>query len=463
MSIRTDLRRALASGAAVALVGGALTLTAGVGGAAAADDYAPVPAVLPTLAGITLEPTGRAELSAYPMWCWEESTMPEDAPERQKPAAQAGFTPRDGTSAGIPGSDASFTAWIADGDSIHYYGTSAACNRASGVHGDLDGAFDLAATASPPRMLEEFAVDPGDGATFFDGSWWRLHDVDNADGGIAPRFVFTGDKVLGPFRADALPIAVWYGNVPGLNTMITPNPGSRLSAADSANVAVAQPGLSVLREVCTYSGQADADARCDVDDDGAWGKDVTVPDGAAVYWRTTVLNTGNLPLSDIRVDADSYNPGLVFPDSLAVEASVSARGVTASLRDALDGVTSPVKANADFVDPTRLGAFATGQSIGERYRAAAEEAGHDRVLVATDEATARTLEVPAPVVPETVDPEPQPEPELPLTEQPEGEIPSAVLALTGGGLPVAGIVGATLAVGAGIVALLSRRRRHRDA
>ena len=424
------------------VAGGTSALTT----AAVADDaYAPVAAVVPTLAPITLEPATRYTISKDRMWCWDDTTMAEDDEQRSSAAFVNGFTPRsNAASAGSVGSDANITTWISDGDSIRYFGTSAGCSVSSTVWGDVDGAWDLTSFGTPPELAEQYATDPGDGAVPFDGSWWKRIPLDNVDAGAPGKFIFTGDKVLGPFTADTRPVRVWYGNVPGVNTGITPNPGVRIASADSAYIAVAQPGLSVLREVCI-------DGLCDPADDAAWGKDVLVPRGSDVRWRTTVSNTGNLTLTGLTVSDDGF-AGDDFPTTLAPGASASVVYTQESL---VGAVTSPATASADFADPTRAGAFLPGQSIGERYIAAASALGQSHVLTATDEASART---PDEIVPEIVDPEIHPIPEeKPLTEG-SGSVTTADLAATGGRPLWAGVGAAIAALVLGALALVARRR-----
>ncbi len=425
------------------VAGGTSALTT----AAVADDsYAPVAAVVPTLAPITLEPATRYTISKDRMWCWDDTTMAEDDELRGTAALANGFTPRANASSNSNnvGSDPNITTWIVDGDSIHYYGTSAGCSRESGTGDDVEGAWDLTSLGTPPQMAEQYDYDPGDGAVAIDGSWWKRSLMHNADPGSPDKFIFTGDKVLGPYSIENRPVRVWYGNVPGVNEGLTPNPGVRSSSAMSAYIAVAQPGLSVLREVCI-------DGLCDPADDAAWGKDVLVPRGSDVQWRTTVTNTGNLTLTGLTVSDDGF-AGDDFLTTLAPGASASVVYTQESL---VGAVTSPATASADFADPTRAGAFLPGQSIGERYIAAASALGQSHVLTATDEASART---PDEIVPEIVDPEIHPIPEeKPLTEG-SGSVTTADLAATGGRPLWAGVGAAIAALVLGALALVARRR-----
>lgn len=441
MSRRT---RTLSLGLAGLVAVGALAVTA-VPATAADRPYAPVDAIVPTLVPLTIEPTSRYTIRASALWCWDDSGVAEDDDVRTSPALVSGFSPRTWLSAGAPSSDAAMTAWIADGDSVHYYGTSAACNAASGVHGDADGAWDLATWSTPPSLLEQYTSDPGDGAIAADGSWWKLRSLENVDGGAAPTYVFQGDRVLGPFTRDAAPERIWYGNLDPINPMKAPNPGSTLWKADSSRLAIADPGLSVLREVCVVD-------ECDVAVDAHWAKDVTVPDGSTVHWRTTVSNTGNVALRDLVVPHDDTS-GAEFPATLAVGDTVVLGYTTASLSGATEGYTSPATASANLDDPTLPGAFAPGHSIGERYAAAATAEGRTRALTATDEATARTP-VP-PVTPEIEEPE-LPGPETPGTAAP---VPTTSLALSG---PADSIL-ASAALGAALLALggvAAFARRH---
>ncbi|MFC4224050.1 DUF7617 domain-containing protein [Lysinibacter cavernae] len=357
------------------------------------DNYGnTVAAVLPEAENTTLVPTTRRTVSKAQLWCWPDTTMDEDDDRRGTAANQSVLTPRNNTSiGGSVGSNPNVTAWIIDGDSIQYSGETATCNKSSEIYGDLDGPFDITATGSPSKFLEQYTTAPVGDSIASGGSFWKSYDVANPVVSADGKYVFNGSVTLGPyFLADAVPTRIWFGSIPGFSDMKYPNPGIRADSSDSAYLSVAQPGMSVAKQACIYSGHADADTLCDVENHDAWSNDVVVPEGATVYWRVSVINTGNLPLVDIAVAAGADCTNLTFGASLAVGAVESLRCETAGVSHLPTGEDSPVTVQANVQDQTRPGVFGQGQSVGERYRAAYEALGQDALLVSTDSANVRT-------------------------------------------------------------------------
>ncbi|MGW3071374.1 DUF7617 domain-containing protein [Kitasatospora sp. NPDC001132] len=68
----------------------------------------------------------------------------------------------------------------------------------------------------------------------------------------------------------------------------------------------AVPSLSINKEVCTSTKAAD----CMAGGPGPWAKSTTVPSGSTAYWRITVTNTGNVPVTGITL-TDSVSPSCV--------------------------------------------------------------------------------------------------------------------------------------------------------
>ena len=62
-------------------------------------------------------------------------------------------------------------------------------------------------------------------------------------------------------------------------------------------------GLTLLKEVCTSPDAAD----CAEGGSGPWAASTSIPTGSTAYWRITVTNTGNLPLSNLTL-ADPVEP-----------------------------------------------------------------------------------------------------------------------------------------------------------
>ncbi|MFG2909765.1 hypothetical protein ACGF13_32490 [Kitasatospora sp. NPDC048286] len=68
----------------------------------------------------------------------------------------------------------------------------------------------------------------------------------------------------------------------------------------------AVPSISINKEVCTSTNAAD----CMASGPGPWAKNTTVPSGSTAYWRITVTNTGNVPVTGITL-TDSVSPSCV--------------------------------------------------------------------------------------------------------------------------------------------------------
>jgi choice-of-anchor A domain-containing protein/LPXTG-motif cell wall-anchored protein len=58
-----------------------------------------------------------------------------------------------------------------------------------------------------------------------------------------------------------------------------------------------EPGLEVVKEVCTLEDQAD----CEDEDLAEWGERTIVVQGTEVWWRITVTNVGEIDLTDVQI------------------------------------------------------------------------------------------------------------------------------------------------------------------
>jgi uncharacterized repeat protein (TIGR01451 family) len=108
--------------------------------------------------------------------------------------------------------------------------------------------------------------------------------------------------IINTAKAEGLP--------PGISTPIISSPSS---------VTVPLASISILKQVCG----SEVAANCGPGGHGPWIHSVDIPQGDTAYWKVTVTNTGNVPLTDVTV-SDILVPACdTAGGTLAVGASMS--------------------------------------------------------------------------------------------------------------------------------------------
>ena len=150
----------------------------------------------------------------------------------------------------------------------------------------------------------------------------------------------------------------------GYTPVIDPTTGDPVPAVrgdDPAHHFGTGPAIEIDKQVCN---QLDT-ANCDIDNDDHWTEVTVISNGSTAVWRMTVVNTGNVPLTDVTVN-DPLAPNC---DQTLAELPI---GETWSYTCELENVT----------DPTTNVASVTGDPPSTYW---------DPV---TDEDTAETIEPP---------------------------------------------------------------------
>ncbi|MEN0084892.1 MAG: hypothetical protein AAGC66_09000 [Leifsonia sp.] len=144
-----------------------------------------------------------------------------------------------------------------------------------------------------------------------------------------------------------------FGNIAPVTS---PNNQDTVSTATTVFLHVIDPRLQLKKEVCvTVTG-------CDPADDASWVEKTQATPGAAVQWRLTATNLGNVPLTNVRVASDVLSGG-TGTNNGCVGRTVTADlpvGGSASIVCVLDGaaaagdgpITNTAELTSGFVDPT---------------------------------------------------------------------------------------------------------------
>ena len=142
-----------------------------------------------------------------------------------------------------------------------------------------------------------------------------LRGLDCPDATLAPGAVETCSATYEVTSADVsagsvVNTATAQGTPPGASTPITSLPSS---------VSVPFAAIGILKQVCG----TEAAAACGPGGEGPWLSSVEIPQGDTAYWKVTVTNTGDTPLSGVTV-SDPLAPACdISGATLAVGAWVS--------------------------------------------------------------------------------------------------------------------------------------------
>ena len=161
------------------------------------------------------------------------------------------------------------------------------------------------------------------------------------------------------------------------------SPATATAAASAASVAanvrvmVLAPGLAAVVEACSTGGDCDPGAATGSD---GWSQAAALPaETTEVQWRVTVLNTGNVALTDVRVARAAAEGGLDTGTVAALEfgnlqpgASASATAVTRVADASQQGAATKlsVSLSAGFA-----GAAPDGTELADRFTDSAGTAG----------------------------------------------------------------------------------------
>lgn len=140
----------------------------------------------------------------------------------------------------------------------------------------------------------------------------------------------------------------------------SPNGAGSAGTTASITLHVADPKLSLTKEVCTATDPA----ACDPADAAVWAPSATIASGSDVVWRLTAKNDGNIALNDVAVAADVLDGTSATNDCVGASVVATlAPGVSASIVCKTTDVTGSTATNyakltSTFTDPSPDGSLA---------------------------------------------------------------------------------------------------------